>query len=73
MRGGAIVVRLAAPPVDGAANEALVEFLARIFGRPRRDVTIVGGLKSRDKRVNIKGMSTAEIAARLAAIREPER
>jgi uncharacterized protein (TIGR00251 family) len=67
-RGEAILVRLAAPPVDGAANEALVDFLARTFDRPRRDVTIVSGLKSRDKRVNIEGLSERELASRLSAI-----
>jgi hypothetical protein len=37
-RGDALLVRLNAPPVDGAANEALIELLAKVFGRPRRDV-----------------------------------
>jgi uncharacterized protein (TIGR00251 family) len=67
-RGDAIVVRLAAPPVDGAANDALIEFLARTFARPRRDITIVSGQKSRDKRVSIEGITDAELSARLSAI-----
>ena len=69
-RGDALLVRLAAPPVDGAANEALVEFLARTLERPRRDITIVAGQRSRDKRVSIEGLSDAELAARLSAILE---
>ena len=73
MRGDAILVRLAAPPVDGAANEALVDFLARVFERPRREITIVAGLKSRDKRVSIEGLTDADLATRLAAILEPDR
>jgi uncharacterized protein (TIGR00251 family) len=73
MRGDAVLVRLAAPPVDGAANEALLDFLAQVFERPRRDVTIIGGLKSRDKRVNIEGPSEAALAARLAAVLEAGR
>ena len=40
-RGDALLIRLAAPPVDGAANDALVAFLANAFDRPRRDVTIL--------------------------------
>lgn len=67
-RGDALLVRLSAPPVDGAANEALVEFLAKTFGRPRRNVTIVAGHRSRDKRVEIEGLSDDELASRLSAI-----
>jgi uncharacterized protein (TIGR00251 family) len=64
-RGGAILVRLAAPPVDGAANDALVAFLADTLGLPRRDVTIVSGEKSRDKRVQIARLDEAAVRARL--------
>ena len=67
-RGDAIVIRLAAPPVDGAANDALVDYLARLFGRPKRDVRIVSGAKSRDKRVKIDGVSDADGTVRLSAI-----
>jgi uncharacterized protein (TIGR00251 family) len=55
--GERIKLRLAAPPVDGKANAALIDFLAAYFGVPRRDVTIVSGLKSRSKRVAIEGVS----------------
>lgn len=67
-RGDAIVVRLAAPPVEGAANDALIEYLARVFDRPKRDVSILSGDKSRDKRVRIDGLSDAQAADRLSAI-----
>lgn len=67
-RGDAIVVRLAAPPVEGAANEALIDYLSGVFDRPKRDVSIVSGDKSRDKRVRIDGLSEAEAAVRLSAI-----
>ena len=53
MHGGRIKIRLAAPPVDGKANEALVEFLAEEYGVPKRNVTIESGLTSRQKRVSI--------------------
>jgi hypothetical protein len=53
--GDRIKVRLAAPAVEGRANEALVEFLAQHFGVPRRNVRIAAGLKSRRKRVVIQG------------------
>jgi uncharacterized protein len=54
--GGRVKVRLAAPPVDGKANDALVEFLAEHYGVPRRSVRITAGLKSRLKRVTIEGI-----------------
>ena len=56
-RGDALVIRLAAPPVDGAANDALVAYLAELFERPRRDIEILSGHKSRDKRVRIHGLT----------------
>ena len=67
-RGDAFVVRLAAPPVDGAANDALIQFLAASFERPRRDISIVAGEKSRDKRVRIAGISADELDRRLATL-----
>jgi uncharacterized protein (TIGR00251 family) len=51
--GGRIKVKLQARAVDGAANEALVEFLAEHYRVPRRSVRIASGLKSRLKRVVI--------------------
>ena len=53
--GGRMKLRLAAPAVEGKANKALVEFLAGYFGVPKRNVRIVSGLKSRQKRVMIEG------------------
>lgn len=53
-RDGRTVVRLAAPPVEGAANDALVAFLAEHFHVPRKGVRIVAGARRRDKRVEIQ-------------------
>jgi uncharacterized protein (TIGR00251 family) len=64
--GDAINVRLQAPPVDGAANEELVRFLAETLGIPRRSVTITSGLTSRRKTVEIEGLGAADLTARLA-------
>ncbi len=55
LHGGALKVRLAAPPAEGRANEALVEFIAKAFGVARRDVALVGGEKSREKRLEVRG------------------
>jgi uncharacterized protein len=52
--GERLKIRLAAPAHEGRANEALVEFLAAHYGVPRRNVTIVNGLRSRQKRVVIE-------------------
>lgn len=65
--GDAMKIRLAAPPVDGAANEALVKFLAEIFAVARRDVNILAGESSRSKIVEIAGIT--ERAVRDAAER----
>jgi uncharacterized protein (TIGR00251 family) len=67
-RGGAILIRLAAAPVDGAANAALIELLAGIFNLPKRAITVVAGHTSRDKRVAIEGLTAAEVEAKLSAI-----
>lgn len=59
--------RLAAAPVDGAANDALIALVARTFGVAKRDVTLAAGATARLKRLSIKGNSSAlaEIAASL--------
>lgn len=67
-REESLLVRLAAAPVDGAANDALVAFLAELFDRPARDITLVSGHTSRDKRVAIAGATEAAVAARLTEI-----
>lgn len=64
-RDGAVVVRLAAPPVEGAANGALVAFLAERLGLPRRNISIVSGERSPNKRIAISGADPARIAALL--------
>ena len=58
---GALKVRLQAPPVDGAANEALVAFLAERLGVARREVRIVAGLTSRSKVVEVSGVAPAQV------------
>ena len=65
VREGALVVQLAAPPVDGAANEELVDTLARALGVGRRAVVLVRGDTSRTKLVEVTGLSADEVRARL--------
>jgi uncharacterized protein len=64
-RGQAILVRLAAPPVDGAANDALIAFLADRLGIPQRRIVITRGATARDKTLAIDGLPPGEIARRL--------
>lgn len=66
--GSSLRVRISAPPVDGAANEALIELLAERLGVPRRDVSIVGGVASRSKVVEVRGVS-AELVRSLVTER----
>ena len=68
VRDDVLLVKLAAAPVDGAANNALIGFLSDVFELPRRHITIVAGDKSRTKRVELAGTSTAAMDARLAAM-----
>lgn len=64
---GALRVRLAAPPVEGAANKALIAFLATILDFPKRDLTLIAGEKGRHKRVLVRGLTAADVLARLRA------
>jgi uncharacterized protein (TIGR00251 family) len=60
---GLLKIQLAAPPVEGEANAALVEFLAKRLGVPRRQVMLVAGDASRRKRVTLSGVDAATVEA----------
>ena len=63
--GDAVKIRVAAPPVEGAANEALVRFLAERLGITRAAVRIAGGATARRKRVAIDGVERERVVALL--------
>lgn len=65
MHDGCIKVRLAAPPVDGAANAALIEFVAVQLGIAKSRVRLVSGASSRRKVIEIEGVDEATVAASL--------
>jgi len=65
VRDGALRVRLTAPPVDSAANQALVQLLAKTLGIPRGAITIIRGHKNRSKLLAIADLTPDEVAARL--------
>jgi uncharacterized protein len=64
-RDGLLLVRVTAPPVDGAANKALVRLLAKALRVPPRDVRIASGAIARTKVVEVTGLDAAEVAERL--------
>lgn len=61
VHGGALKVRLSAPPVDNAANEALVALLARELDVPRRAVRIVAGATGRTKVIEVDGVGESQV------------
>ncbi len=65
LHGTAIRIRLAAPPVDGAANDALLRFLADRLEVPRAAVGLVAGQSGRSKTVLVNGLSPEDVAAKL--------
>ena len=65
LRDGALVVRLAAAPVDGAANDELIGLIAKALRVPKRDITIVSGERARSKRIRIAGIDREQALARL--------
>ena len=63
--GGAVKIKVHAPPVEGRANEALCEFLAEKLRLPRRAVTVLRGTSSQQKVIRIQGLTSAEAQLRL--------
>ena len=60
-------IQLKAPPVDGAANKALIAFLAEVWGVPKSAITIALGASGRTKRVEVASLSDEELSRRLLA------
>lgn len=64
---GALKIRLAAPPVDGAANEELIRWLAKFFNVARHEISIVTGTTSKQKIIRINGLDPSQAEAKLNA------
>ncbi|MBM3131430.1 MAG: YggU family protein [Chloroflexi bacterium] len=62
---GTLRVRIAAPPVEGKANKRLVDFLSEVLDISKSSITIQKGLASKEKRVEIRGLSPSELESRL--------
>jgi hypothetical protein len=67
IHGDGLRIRLTAPPVEGAANDALVDFLAKSLGIARRDITIVAGSSSRSKIVELTGITEDRVRSLLSS------
>ncbi len=63
--GDALKLALTAPPVEGRANQACIEFLSELLGVPRSSVTIAAGETSRNKIIRVSSLSAAEVRQRL--------
>ena len=63
--GDAVKIKVAAPAIEGKANEALLEFIAEKLGLHRRNLTLIAGGKSRDKLIEIVGLDATEARGRL--------
>lgn len=68
IHGTALKIRLAAPPVDGKANEALLAFVAHVLSIPKRDITLLSGQTSRSKRIEVSGVTAERIRQQLLGI-----
>lgn len=71
VQDGALKVKLTAPPVEGKANRACVDFLAGLLGIRRSALAIVAGGKSRKKTVSVEGVTRTVLEARLKGLLEP--
>ena len=65
VHGSALKIKVAAPPVDGKANDALREFVAEALGLPRSRVELIAGAGSRHKRLRISGIAPESVAEAL--------
>jgi uncharacterized protein len=63
--GDALKLSLTTPPIEGRANEACIEFLAKLLKVPRSSVTIASGQSSRNKVIRVMGLSAEEVRRRL--------
>lgn len=67
LASGEYKVAVAAPPIEGRANEAVVELVSELLGVKRRQVTVARGTSSRSKQIDIEGLDESEVHALLAA------
>ncbi|QLY25872.1 DUF167 family protein [Bdellovibrio sp. KM01] len=64
---GMLKIKISAPPVDGEANTELIEYLAKFFKVPKRNVTLIKGDTGRQKTVDVEGISLSDAKALVTA------
>ena len=64
--GGEWKVAITSPPIEGRANKACIAFLSKLLGKPKRDIELVRGAKSRSKTFEVAGLTPEQAEARLA-------
>jgi hypothetical protein len=69
--GDALKLSVTSPPVEGRANEACIEFLAKLLKVPRSSVTIASGQTSRSKAIRVAGISAEEVRGRMGISLRP--
>lgn len=67
MSDGTVKIHLSAPPVDGEANEKLIEFLSEVLGTPKARIEIVAGATGRDKLISVLDMDAEAVHKRIIA------
>lgn len=73
MQGDDLKIKIAAPPVEGAANQALIKFLAGLLGHPAASISLVAGQRGRRKVVKIDDLQEEELWRRLKPLLPPEK
>jgi hypothetical protein len=68
LHGESLKIKLTSPPVEGAANKCCCEYLAKIFGIPKSEVSLVAGDKSRQKRILLQGLQPGEVESILSPL-----
>ena len=66
LHGGALKLKITAPPVDDAANRAIIQYFSTLLGIPKSSVQILSGLKSREKKLQIRGVTLQNFLRHLA-------
>jgi len=67
LEDGTIKIRLTAPPVDGKANQTLIEYLSKVLGCAKKDLEIIAGETGRNKLITITNMDSEEVNRRIMA------
>lgn len=67
LEDGTIKIRLTAPPVDGKANQTLIEYLSKVLGCAKKDIEIVAGESGRNKLITITNIDSEEVNRRIIA------